>query len=226
MNASGSFDQKFRMDLQRFNDATPPADPPAGDPPANPPPTNPDPNQQTPPPAEPAKPNDPNTQEPPKDPVQNQDKAPEDPAANQPPENYEFKLPEGFAIAETDNEALNGFLKENKIPQEQAQRLVDMYVKSQQDAQERTIGDWQKATEAYLKTGREEKLQFAAKGLAVFDPDGSFSAFLDNTGLGENLEFLKRFEALGRKVAEGNFVEGAAAKGGNFLDNMYTTMKE
>lgn len=226
LNARSVLGHTYTMDLQRFAEGDPPpADPPANDPPANPAPGTKEPPAQDPPPADPAKAPDPNPTDPAKGPAKDPAKEP-DPNANQPPENYDLKLPEGYAIAETDNESLISFLKENKIPQEQAQRLADMYVKSQQDSQARQIVGWQKETEAYLKTGRDEKLQLAAKGLAVFDPDGNFSKILDATGLGENVEFLKRFEALGRRISEGKFVEGEPAKGGNFLSNMYTSMKD
>lgn len=127
-----------------------------------------------------------------------------DDAATVVPETYSFDLPEGLEIAPEMNTALQGTLKELKLPQDQAAKLVDLHVKSvqQQQAQfDKIVESWSDQTMTTLGATAPEVFAHARTGLERFDQSGKIRELLDRSGLGNRIEFVRLFEQLGRDLS-------------------------
>lgn len=144
-----------------------------------------------------------------------------DPVAAKPvaPDKYDFtalKLPDGVTLNPALVEAVAPVLKELGLSQEQANKLVEAHAKTTAELfkadEAKREADFtafmaQKAKEslAAIKTEwgaqYDSNLALAQKGMArVFSP--AAKALLDETGLGNNPEFLKAFLAVGKMVSE------------------------
>ena len=134
---------------------------------------------------------------------------PEQPAADDAapvvvPESYTFDLPEGLEIDPEMNTALQGTLKELKLPQDKAVKLVDLHIKSVQAQQaqfEKTIESWSNETMTALGDTAPEVFGHAKAGLERFDKGGQIRELLDRSGLGNRIEFVRLFEQIGRDLA-------------------------
>lgn len=163
------------------------------------------------PPADPAKP--------PADPAK-----PADPVI---PEKYEFKAPEGVTLDAGLVDAITPVLKDLKLTQEQASKLVDTYneygKKFTAEAEKKADADFKQwmADQATANTKAVQKewgadfnanLATAQRGLArVLSPEGK--RLLDETGLGNHPEFLKAFLAVGKMIREDTPPNGASPSG-------------
>ena len=127
-----------------------------------------------------------------------------DDAAPVVPESYTFDLPEGLEIDPEMNTALQGTLKELKLPQDKAAKLVDLHIKSVQAQQaqfERTVESWSNETMATLGDTAPEVFGHAKAALERFDRGGQIRELLDRSGLGSKVEFIRLFEQIGRNLA-------------------------
>lgn len=157
-------------------------------------------------------------------------KAPEEPKASEEatPAEFELKLPDGITFDEPLKNEFLDLAKAEGIKPETAQKLVDLQLKTMQglmQKQQQQFDEWAAESENAYGDKKDDVLNAAAKGLAQFDPTGKLRADLEATGLGNKKEWIDLFQSLGAATKEGDFVEGNPAKGGNFLDSLYPTMK-
>lgn len=143
------------------------------------------------------------------------------------PENYEsFSVPEGFTLSE---EAMNAFTpvaKELNLPQEQAQKLVNLYtelrqkeIKDQEDAFVEQLGEWEKGAKEDKLIGGDkydENLAIAVKAIAAF-ADPEFKDLLNKTGWGNHPAAIRTFYKIGMQIKEDTFFK-EGAEGGNTGD--------
>jgi hypothetical protein len=137
------------------------------------------------------------------------------------PEKYaDFKLPEGMTLDKAVAEQFTALAKEFNLPQEAAQKLVDLQVTMQQkqgtayvDGYKAQVTAWEEESRKELGAEPEKKLALAAKAANVFAPK-ELKEMLVSTGLGNNIHVLKMFIAIGEKMAEDKFVEGKLGAGG------------
>lgn len=141
--------------------------------------------------------------------------------AEQPPEKYEFTLPEGV---EMDAEILGEFepvAKELGLTQVGAQKLVDLQVKAMQklqaQAEARQEESFRQVTTQWANDARNDKeyggaqftenLQVAQKALKQFaSPD--LIAYLNGSGLGNHPEVIRTFIRIGKSISEDQYHAG------------------
>lgn len=171
----------------------------------------------------------------------------DEPPASEPstPETYTFQMPEGVQLDEKLVESVTPVLKEGKVSQETAQKLMDIHVaqlkaaqeqgqaaiKAMQEEQERnfkaTVENWKQDSVKALGADSEAQLALAAKA-----KDRLFSKetqeLLDATGLGNNISLIRDFIRIGKSISEGTLVSGASAPatGGATAASMYPSMSK
>lgn len=196
--------------------ATPPApapaptpEPPAGDPPAQPP----QPAKGTPEPA-PAKgagddgkgtgtalaePEPPKGQQPPK-----------------PPETYDLKLPDGSQLRPTVLEKTAAYAKQRGLSNADAQELVNQQNQAVVDHVEALQGQrdtWLEETKNDAEVGGDkfnENVEIAKRVVDRFGTEGFKKALVD-TGLGNQVDVVKTFVAIGKAAKDDSFFQGAPA---------------
>ncbi|MBX3503334.1 MAG: peptidase [Alphaproteobacteria bacterium] len=135
----------------------------------------------------------------------------------------DFTLPEGVEVdAETLSEART-LLGEMKLPQEQAQRLVDFYAGKMRRLGEAQAESWVKLNEKWVgdfKTDREiggdriqETVAAATRAMDRFGTPGLREALI-MTGAGNHPEVIRFVARVGRATAEDRFVAAAGASAG------------
>lgn len=141
------------------------------------------------------------------------------------PEKYEFTMPEGV---DADSEMLAEFepiAKELGLSQENAQKLVDLQIKSLQKSVQKMQADheaqqeeafkemttqWAAAAKAdseYGGTKFNENLSVAQKALKQFASEGLIE-YLNSSGLGNHPEVIRTFVKVGKAISEDKFVVG------------------
>lgn len=144
-----------------------------------------------------------------------------DPAAEKPIEYEEFKLPEGH---EVDGDLMSEFqelAKEAKLPQEQAQKLLDTYTKAIQKVADSTWNVWKETNEKWAKTVKDDAeiggakfdtmtstVDKAIKGIFNAAEEKSFKEGLIATGAGNHPEIIRGLFRLASQVTEGGHVSG------------------
>lgn len=128
------------------------------------------------------------------------------------PDKYEFKLGEGRELDSGLIDAVSPVLKELGLTQDQASKLVDAYDKYGQTFEAKQETDFK---EFMAQTAKDNiaaikkewgndfqaNLAIAQRGLARFlSPTGKKA--LDDSGLGNNPEFLKAFYQAGKMIQE------------------------
>lgn len=151
----------------------------------------------------------------------------------------ELSLPEDYAIPDDMKAPLTEFIAENKMSKEQAQKVVDLGVKMQQqnlDAWVKTKGDWRKEVEndpvlggANLKTTVGKVNNLIRKFGGNEQEMAEFKQDLVLLGLGNKRSFIRFMsniaKATGNDSASGN--GGGSAQGDSFEDKakrMYPNM--
>lgn len=140
------------------------------------------------------------------------DPAPPAPPTPKAPEKYDFKAPEGYELDKGAIEALTPVLKELDLDQAQASKLVNTYLKHQVAAEAKLekafTDDMAAKAAANLQAIRTEwgaqhdtNMALARDGMTkVFTAEAVRK--LDETGLGNDPDFLKGFLKVGRMVSE------------------------
>ena len=130
------------------------------------------------------------------------------------PEKYEFKLPEGMVLDKALADKISPIFKEMKIPQEDAQKLVDIYsehVKAVSDAQsaafQQFLQDSYKETVSALGSNYKEQLKYVAKVRDRFLSEET-QEMLDASGLSNNKAFILDLIKLGKLISEDKAVSG------------------
>lgn len=138
---------------------------------------------------------------------------PEDKAGDKPVEFEDFTAPEGI---ELDGELLGEFKSvatELKLPQEAAQKLVDIgakLVQRQVDAYHATQKQWVEAITADKEIGGDklnESKALVAKTMNAFATP-ELRQMLKETGMGNNPELFKFAHRIGKAISEDGFVKG------------------
>jgi hypothetical protein len=135
------------------------------------------------------------------------------------PEAYKFKAPEGQELNKAVVDKAIPIFKELNLSNEQAQKLVDFYTEQSKgiakglyDYQQEVRRGWQSEVKEAYGTKLPEVKAVVGRALNSLDlPAETVAAFrqtMDATGAGDNLGFIKVFEALAKKVTEGRPVVG------------------
>jgi hypothetical protein len=146
---------------------------------------------------------------------------PEEKPADKPagaPEAYvDFTLAEGVTIDQPAMDKFKALAKEANLPQEVAQRFVDLQnemvlAKAAEDIAnlDRQSEEWAKETKGIYKDELPKVLANVAKAKAVYDPDGKFTAFLKEIRMSNHPLFVAFLAAVGKDLQEDT---GPASKG-------------
>ena len=156
------------------------------------------------------------------------------------PDKYDLKLPEGSLLDPSAIERHAQRAKELKLSNEEAQKELDRdhetvksYVEGQKAQLKKQSEEWVKAAQSDAEIGgSEQKLkessELARRALKAFDTSGSFSQFLDETGLGNHPDAIRVFAKIGRAMGEDKLIHGGAAPAGTrtLEDRLYGGTKE
>ena len=129
------------------------------------------------------------------------------------PEAYEFVMPEGVELDEKAAGEFSEIAKELKLPQEQAQKLIDLYAKrvqGQVDTHRATVEGWATSVKADKEIGGDklpESLATARKAVEAFGSP-QLKDLLNTSGLGNHPEFVKLMFRAGKAISEDRFIVG------------------
>lgn len=169
---------------------------------------------------------DPKTEEAPKEGEEGKPKEGEAEEQTGAPEEYaDFSAPEGVELDEASLGDFKTLAKELNLPQDAAQKVVDIGAKmaqswaEQANAQSETmVAEWRTAAEADPRFGGEklgENLAIAKKAMDTFASPELRSEVLEKFGLGNHPEVINLFFELGKKISEDGFVSATqSATGG------------
>ena len=121
------------------------------------------------------------------------------------PEEYaDFTFPEGIEIDKAQLDAAKAQFKEAGYTQEQAQKAIDLYIKSMQEQQELFLQErknWVNEIKADKEFGGDKfdaTVRGAQLALRKFDADGKMVELLETSGFGDHpgvIKFLARIHA-------------------------------
>src|SRR6516164_1649813 len=133
-------------------------------------------------------------------------KEPEAKPAEGAPEKYEaFKVPEGHEIDEPTSKEVGSLFKELGLSQAEGQKLVDYWVKQNQEAFDAPFKAWNDTQEKWINEVKADKemghrlseikntIGKALDGLGDAQLANDFRAAMDYTGAGNNPAFIKAF---------------------------------
>lgn len=139
-----------------------------------------------------------------------------DGAGDDPPK-YEFQVPEGIEITPEWNAELTTFASTNKLSPEQAQAVVDMGVRFQQQVIDRInaavserTAQWATQAKADPVVGGkdyEANVQLALNAVAQFG-DAELTQLFDEYSLGNNPAMLRAFVKIGKAISESGGPDG------------------
>ncbi len=149
---------------------------------------------------------------------------PEDAKPAGAPEAYEaFKLPENLSLDETLMGEFGTVAKELNLPQEAAQKLVDIAASMQaktvqgvQDAINAQAQQWESEVMTDSEVGGsavQENLAVAKTAMAKFFPP-EFAKFLEDTKLGSHPAMVKGLYRVGKAISQDGFVPGRPGNSG------------
>jgi hypothetical protein len=155
------------------------------------------------------------------------------------PEEYaDFTAPEGTTL---DQDLLGEFktiAKEMNLPQDQAQKVVDMGTKMMQKVmdgimsqhQER-VGNWLKDAENDTEIGADIKKGAESAALRAFNTitkgNEKAKAMVDELGIGNHPEFLRIFYRISQNMREDTFeISNTGGQGKSTADTLYPSMKK
>lgn len=129
------------------------------------------------------------------------------------PESYEFAMPDGVELDEKAVGEFTEIAKELKLPQDQAQKLVDLYAKrvqGQVEAHKTLVEGWATSVKADKDIGGDKLPESLATARKAVDAFGSpeLKNLLNTSGLGNHPEFVKLMYRAGKAISEDRFVIG------------------
>jgi hypothetical protein len=129
------------------------------------------------------------------------------------PEVYEFKAPEGVTLDEKATAEFSAVAKELDLPQDAAQKLVDLYasrMQAQAEAHRATVESWRASVETDKELGGDNLKESVAVAMKTIDTFGSpeLKALLTQTGLGNHPELFKFAHRIGKSISQDRFVVG------------------
>lgn len=167
------------------------------------------------------------------------DKSEEDEKSKGAPDEYEtFKMPEGVEVDEEAMGDFKAFAKENDLPQDVAQALVDRYADGIQKFSEKQMQQWAEVREGWVKDAKSRKalaemeggfdgaLGFAKQAVEKLGGE-KLQEVLNVTGAGDNPEVIEAFAKVGQLLSDGKIVIGSSA--GDKLsaaERMYPSMRQ
>jgi hypothetical protein len=125
------------------------------------------------------------------------------------PDKYaDFKLPKGMTLDKAMADQFIALAKELNLPQDKAQKLVDMYAgtmieqaKVSANGFVKMVSDWAEETKTELGADAQKQLSFAFKAIQKFGSPG-LRQLLNETGVGSHKEMVKCFIAIGKAISE------------------------
>jgi hypothetical protein len=157
-----------------------------------------------------------------------------DPAFAGAPEDYDgFAAPEGVTLDDGLLGDFKGLARELDLPQQSAQKLVDLAVRMRQADAEAIVAvrqSWLDASKADREFGGDrlhENLATAKRGVEAYGSP-ALAQLLNETGLGNHPEFVRLFVKIGRTVSEYTYLAGGRAPAGqrSLAERLYPTSKE
>ncbi|HTE38632.1 MAG TPA: hypothetical protein VK630_19005 [Reyranella sp.] len=143
------------------------------------------------------------------------DAAAAEPAA--PIQYQDFTLPKGVEVDGDTLSAAKSLFAEQRLPQEQAQKLVDLYVARANAAAERNVAAWRDTQEKWAGEVKADpdiggprfpaSVAAASRAIEWARVPGLKEA-LDMTGAGNNPAIVKAFVRFGQALAEDRFTAG------------------
>jgi len=137
------------------------------------------------------------------------------------PESYqEFKVPEGYTLDAAAAQEASGLFKTMNLNQEQAQRLVDFYVKKTQESHDAPFKayvdmrkGWREEASKHAEIGGnlaqvKETVSRAINQLGDAQLASDFRDAMDITGAGDHPAFIRVFYKFAQAVTEGRPVSG------------------
>jgi len=134
-----------------------------------------------------------------------------------PPEKYDFKMPDGVQVDQSLIDAATPIFKDLKLTQEQAQKLVDLQVKSAQGWGEKQIQEHQALVTSWGEESKKDT-EFGGQGFAqnvaiAIKPLNQYGTpalreLLDATGLGNHPELIRYNYRIGKATGEPGLVDG------------------
>lgn len=135
------------------------------------------------------------------------------------PEKYEFKMPDGVTLDEAALADFEPILKEANVPQETAQKFVDLKIKldaataaKTQEAWNNQVSEWVNTVKTDPEMGGQnfDATRAAAQSALAKYGTPELKKVLDATGLGNNPEVVRAFARVGKAMAEDKFVKPGA----------------
>lgn len=147
------------------------------------------------------------------------------------PETYEFTLPDNYTVAPIMDD-FKAIAKESGLSQDAAQKMVDLYVKAEQQRME----NWQGIQKEWVETAKADKEYGGAKfnenitvAAGVINKYGTpeLRKAMDDYGIGNHPEFIRFCVKVGKSMAEDNHVSGqaSATKDADPAKTLYPNMK-
>lgn len=146
------------------------------------------------------------------------------------PESYsDFNLPEGVVVDEAALGDFQGLAKELNLSQEKAQKVIDLYTKTQQGGLEKQKSDWQGVIDGWDKDSQADKefggdafkgnMGIANKAFKQFGND-AFKDALVTSGMGNHPELIRFMIAVGKGMSEDKFNDGGSPTTGKTAANI------
>lgn len=135
-------------------------------------------------------------------------------AKSQVPEEYKFDLPEGMTLDPDLLAEFGPLAKELKLPQGEAQKMVDLGSKLVQKtidgmmtAHQERVGNWLKEAEADPEIGADIKLGKESAAVRAFNSlaTDKTKQMVDELGIGNHPEFLRVFYKISQHMREDTF---------------------
>lgn len=152
------------------------------------------------------------------------------------PEKYEFTPPEGVTFNTEVLGKFEGLAKELKLPQTQAQQVVNLGAELMQRAAaeskatlEATTAQWEAAAKSDSEYGGAKLEASLATGKAAMTAFGTpeFMQFLEDSRLGSNPEMVRFMYRVGMAMSTDKFVAGSPGAGNapkTIAQSMYPSM--
>jgi len=149
------------------------------------------------------------------------------------PEKYDLKAPDGITLDPVLTEEFSGVAKELGLTNEQAQKLTDIGLKVQSNANAAMMKQWGEVRKAWVAEAKAdpeiggakhaESLEYAFRAINKFGDQG-LKQILDS-GYGDNPSLIKFMSRVGRAIGEdqsvGNKGGGGAQGGLSAADVLY-----
>lgn len=129
------------------------------------------------------------------------------------PEKYEFTAPEGTTFDEEILGEFTTYAKEQKLPQAEAQKLLDLSHKAQTKMAEKMVETLVSQSKSDKEIGGENlntSIEHARAFAKRYGGEG-FDQLLNHPIIGNHPEFIRALARAGKDLGEGTFIPGGSA---------------